>query len=964
MPNNFENFKAKIDETKTALVKDAKLPLNFNAFRNDVIDGAVKAKELTNNHSKSELPTNSLATSLGNVGEATGIGLVNALPSINDLPKDIEKLPLAVFNKKTLTEFGTSAGLGMVMRAVLPETGIIPLAVGGYFMVNFAIDAVKPLVSGWGKAWNAKSNQDIQNAANIISSGTDSFVANSAIGLAGFGLGYKGFEIGGKAILGDETFAKFDNAKNDFWTSNDSFVGKNLNKATDLISGKLKSIGHGLAKSKPEYSNDIANVTQSDLPIEEKLNAIKSMVKHYAHDQQNEAFYMIGAIGKDGVAHGFDRTLDLISQGEDPAQVSGKRIISDTTKIPSNTSSQNPIETINQAQKGDSLFSHHLDKTPKAQFDPQNITDLAGVAKQLMNSWSGEKQVIADVTDPQVGAVSQGLYPAEPLDPGYRPILPQLDDLRHQITDIQDLRVVQPIMDGVSRAVTQRGAYYLDQTSQDVWSLNKFGQQIYEGLKNAMIEKGKLSADDVNEILTMKNPSLFLVRSDGTDPIHGQPGQGPYTVPGIKGVISLDTVYVPRNMSDLTSLMANGIYGHELGHDQYGGILKFPQAIREEVIESSIKKAVGNDEYNKEITVPGVGKLTQGKLIEEIFKAQANENTADMWGAAWTGKNAGFSLGMLLQALRDSGKLESRTVYGQPLANEENPLGIEVHAIDKLRPIMIAQAMRILGKGDTLVNSQADALEAYAKANGKAGDYTWFQIKPKSPEMGSDVNPNYEESNQVNDTPGKPKTPPPSFSINEDLMNKAGRAIVEAQLTTPLSSLKGRTFNDILPDLASQVHRMADLGKIMADDIESGKNPSDFKFNTKDYTMNDVLGAGIDAATLLVSRGMDPLEANTKLNEFSGYIRNLYHTDNPGDPAINWQNPSLTKHAINIIKEHAVGKAFVGMGNFLDVNHADSQLGKSKMFNFLPLTAGASTSIKIDELMHQDSIKKQISGNQ
>ncbi len=980
MPNNFENTISQINGMKNTTIKDLSLTAALKNIK-DIKESSVAKidKVASSDTSKSDTTSfdkaknnnssdhNSLAKSFGNIGEVTGLGIADAFPSLKNLPSDIEKLPGKIFNKQTLTEFGSSAVMGLAMKAVLPESGIIPLAVGGYFMVNFALDGLKPIAKGWSKAWNAKNDSQVHDAANTISTGLDNFAGNTAIGLAGFSLGYKAFDLGGKMALGEDNMAKFTKAKDDFWTSNDSVVGRNLNKVSDYVSSKFKEIGRGFTKlNHTDYVNAIANASESDLSFDEKLDAIKTMVKHYAIDQQNEAFYMLGAIGKDGVPHGFEQTLDLISKGQDPSLLDGKKSISDTTNDSSpstDTKNENPIKAVQEATDGQNLFGDlKFDKSAKrGQYDAKNFSDLAAMAKKLMLSWTGEKQVIADVTEPQIGAVSQGLYPAEALGPGYRPILPQLVDLQRQITDINDLRVVQPIMDGVSRAVNQRGAYHLDQTSQDVWSLNRFGQQIYEGLKDAMVKKGKLTPAEVEDILTMKNPSLFLVRSDGTDPINGRHGQGPYTVPGIKGVISLDTVYVPRNMSELTSLMANGIYGHELGHDQYGGICKFPEAIREEVIVNSIKNALGSDEYNKEIDVPGIGKMQQGKLIEEIFKAQANENTADMWGAAWTGKNAGFSLGILLQALRDSGKLESRTVYGQPLANEENPLGIEVHAIDKLRPIMIAHAMRILGNGDSLVNSQADALEAYAKNSSKSGDYTWFELKPKAPTGSGDSAQLPANEAQGSGTSGNPTTPPPSFSINEELMNKAARAIVEAQLKTPLTSLKGRTFSDILPDLASQVHRMDDLGQSMAKAIEEGKSPDSLKFNVKDYTMNDVLGAGMDAATILVSHGMDAIEANTKLNEFSGYLRDLYHTDKPGDPSLTWQNPTITKQAIDAIKEHALGKAFIGVGNFLDVNN-NGVINNTpgKLFNFLPLTAGASTSIKVDELMGQHSLKQQI----
>lgn len=958
MGNNFENLNVQNNTSKV----NSKLYLS-TVTNNKAIDNT-NSQNKTNKNSANNT---SLASKLGNVGEATGIGIVDAVPTaIKDITKEFAN------PSQLISQVATSAAIGAIMKVALPESGIIPLAVGGYFMVNFGISALKPMIKGWGQAWDAKNHAQVHTATSTISSGLGAFGAGTAIGLAGFGLGYKAVDLGGKAILGVDGFKAFEDAKNNFWTSNDSSVGRVLNKSTNFVSSKFKSLGEKFSVKNSQYSDQISAVTtQPDLPIEEKLARIQNMVRHYARDQQNEAIYMLGMVGKDGVPHGFDRTINILSAGLDPTQVAAHDTIPTSngiTAIDKSLSGQGVNEAIGPSPEsikpGNANYGTKLtDKTTtksvtpniKSQYDVSVIKGLADASKQLMNRWTIEKQLITDVTQPQVATYYEGLYPPEPLPAGYRPVLPQIDSLRHQIQTPEDLQVVEPLLDGVSKAVSQRGAYNLDQTSKDVNSLNLFGQQIYEGLKKAMVEKGKLSPADVNNILTMKNPSLFLVRSDGTDPLQGQGGQGPYTVPGIHGVLSLDTVYVPRNMSELTSLMADGVYGHELGHDQYGGILKFPQDIREQVIAKTVTNSMTAADYNKPIDVPGVGQLPQGKLIEEIFKAQANENTADMWSSAWTGKNAGFSLGILLQALRGSGQLENRSVFGAPIASEENPLGIEVHAIDKLRPLMVAHAMKVLANKDPLVTSQADALIAYSKAASRPGDYTWFQLPDKS----SSGQTSYAVGQDGLVGGANPGTPPPSFSINEALLNNVANSVVEAQLKTPLSSLKGKTFSDILPNLSTQVQHMADLGHQIASAIETGKSPKDLKFNPAQYTMNDVLGAGIDAATELVSHGMNPLKANTMLNEFSGYLRDLYHTQKPGDVSKNWQSTSAyASDALGVIKQQALGKTFTGLGNLIDA--AATPIKPSNIIRWTPLTAGASTSLMVQELMNQEQTKRQM----
>ncbi|MBX9692496.1 MAG: hypothetical protein K2Z81_08935, partial [Cyanobacteria bacterium] len=109
--------------------------------------------------------------------------------------------------------------------------------------------------------------------------------------------------------------------------------------------------------------------------------------------------------------------------------------------------------------------------------------------------------------------------------------------------------------------------------------------------------------------------------------------------------------------------------------------------------------------------------MTKQDVLVNIAKGWADETFAD-WGAA--AESGQFSV------LGSTAKLSSKTVMGQELRSADNPLGIEVHPVEKLRPRYQAALIRALatakGGNDQLLLDWAGALERYSRDASKPGD--------------------------------------------------------------------------------------------------------------------------------------------------------------------------------------------------------------------------------------------------
>ncbi|MBS1992804.1 MAG: hypothetical protein JSS83_19940 [Cyanobacteria bacterium SZAS LIN-3] len=471
-----------------------------------------------------------------------------------------------------------------------------------------------------------------------------------------------------------------------------------------------------------------------------------------------------------------------------------------------------------------------------------NYSKLADMNRDAMKAWTNERILVEDAKEKWVGPVHAAITPSyKTMDPGY--ILPrnQMMRIASQIKTEEDLKAVLPNFSRFSMAAVQHISAGLSATASLKYQMDLVARETHTALVRNMVKAG-INPDNV---LRSKNPALFSISHDG--------GYGPHTIKQVDQAWNLDHVLYPRQMIDTRSVTASGIYQHELGHDQYGGILKFDQSIRDEVINRAITRGLGS-RANEQIFVPDHGYMSKQKLIEAIYKAQAEENTADIWGAAWTGHNTGGALGVLLQSVR-GGVLDN---FGQTAAKfkgPDNPFGFQLHAIDAMRPKIVAATMRARANGDTRVLDYADALDRYAAEASGPGDYVFRNM----------------------DNPAKTITVPRKDM--EDVIPH----LIDAQLHTPLTALQGRTFADILPDLPQNLAKMDNLADLIVDAVVKNKKPAEIPFDVSQYSIIQVFGAGLPAASRLVSPeiGMDAVQANTAVNKMSDYLRALYQDHDP-----------------------------------------------------------------------------------
>src|SRR5208283_5027283 len=129
------------------------------------------------------------------------------------------------------------------------------------------------------------------------------------------------------------------------------------------------------------------------------------------------------------------------------------------------------------------------------------------------------------------------------------------------------------------------------------------------------------------------------------------------------------------------------------------------------------------------------GAMKKSEFFTTLLKAEANENTADMFGSS-IDPNTGLSLAVLLASLRKTAKgepngpglLETRSMYGKDSVDPsmENKLGIEPHGIDRWRIKLAAETLRHLSNGSEGIAKYAQGLDELADTMSRPGtQYVW-----------------------------------------------------------------------------------------------------------------------------------------------------------------------------------------------------------------------------------------------
>lgn len=831
-------------------------------------------------------------------------GLVTAEGAVMTVPGAYHA---AVHDLTHPLEFGgkiaTAAGIGIAMKTLLPRTGVGKAVVGGVMGLYMVKDAAMPLIHAYSDAGSAKDMNAIHKAAQTMGDGLGAFAWDAYIGGK---VGMKAENITGRVMestMGTHKYAAFERAKVDFFSSDSSIVGRTLNKFVKPIDAMTDQI-HDRLTTKPETP---------EIPLEVAIKKAQEVREQNIATLGSANMHFKGMETADAKTLGFSQTIDLLEQGHDPRRLSAdeatrilgtQRGVADNVQTgtsapagevrvadqaitksivgpndfqgkgpndaPSGKSDggaetgkdvTSPANSGDTARPGDAAkpdlkadVKDGADPIPapaaatgkyttkaEQEVNVGNITKMAAMNTKEMAQWPDVRVAITDAVENALAPIHAATTPGyKPMDAGY--ILPrnQAVAIGRQIQSVKDLRYIDPLMSRFTTATNQHISQGLTETANLKQELDLFAREIHSTLVRNLVKAGI----DPNEVLRSKNPPVFAVMADG--------GAGPHTMRQIDGVWNLDHVLYPRNMVGTRSTTTSGIHGHEVGHDQYGGILKFEDSIRENVIKDAVRKGLG-DRANEKVNVPGHGEMTKADLIENILKAQADENTADIWGAAWTGHNGGGALGILLQSLRKGGQLETRNVFGKEFVADDNPMGFEVHGFDAIRPKIVAATMRARANGDQRVLDYAKALDRYSDEASRPGDYVFANM----------------------DKPGETVT-----IARKDLEDVIPH-LIDAQMNTPLPALKGKSFADILPDLPTNMAKMDTLADLMVDAVQKGKKPSDIPFDTQHYTITQVFGAGMPAALRLVGGGMDATEANAAVNTMSDYLRALYHENDP-----------------------------------------------------------------------------------
>jgi len=794
---------------------------------------------------------------LARLGVVTVEGAGYAVPGmLNAAVHDLTHLD------QTLGKAGMAVGIGVAMRVALPKAGAARAAAATAFTYFMARDAAVPVGKAFSDVWDAESHKEVNLAAQQMGDGLGLFAWDAYWGMKLAVAGERGTEKALRGIMGEKSFNRFEGVKSDFLGSDKFFFGRHLNRAGEAVNRGTTNLADALA-------GRVKVAEKPKMTFDEMMAKAKESGHEHDLYRANQSMHKHGVRTPDGKEVGYSESIDVWLAGKDPRRLTSTevrdvlRAQQEGFKFAENEGTpvaERPVtEAAGKGKDAPAAPTEVKGSTPElaarieAEVSPRSISELGQMAKKEMGKLDDQGQQVVDLVEGSIGPVHAAINPQhKALDPGYREWLNQMIALGNEVGgDTAKLQQVAPLFfRGRDAAIGQMSAD-LGPTGRNVHSLNMFSLEMYTGLKQRMTKAGI----DANEVLAAKNPPLNLVARDG--------GAGPHTIPEIQGVWDVDLVHWPRNMQDLRMLRA-GINGHENKHDQFGGILRFANSIREQVIGETVGKALG-DKATQMVEVPGFGQMSKQDLIVNILKAQANENTADIGGAAHTGPSGALALGVLLQGLRQGGKLETRNVFGKEMANAENPMGIEVHAMDVFRPKLVAEVLRQRAEGDPMILEYAKQLDAYAEAASRGGkDYVWAAI----------------------DHPGK------SITIPRAELDAVIPHLVRAQLNTPLEALQGKTYAEVLPHLPTEMKRMDALAEMMVDAVSNNRPLESLPFNTADYTMIQLQSAAMPAALRLMSKGMPAEKVNVEINRVSDYLELQFHKH--GDPHIDPLVPKVT----------------------------------------------------------------------
>ena len=901
----------------------------------------------------------------------------------------------------------TAFGIGM--RTLLPEAGAARAIVGTamtYFMVA---DLAKPLTRMLNEASGAKDMLGVHNAASTLGDGLGKFGVDTGVGI---GFGMLGEAGTGAILRGTASGRSFDAWKDAKWgvgknadvapsiagtenttgTAAESLLASRKGMPFDQKMAAIREAGQNGSMVGPlepsqvdvglvnnlqgkldvslkaekvyrshEFSTkiddllsntDVAAAEAAAKPGSGMLTEAQQAVRNMTGDATGEPLKTVGTTAGeqipfqpgDGAKTG-DTTKAPTGQDTTIPTTTGDQTGTTSTEAKTPTDAKTPTEAKAPTTDATIAPTDAVVGPPRkpGEMSAEDLGKMAVAVRTEASKWTKQDMQIAqakeDVAGPLIGTMREG---KAPLDQGHFNNNQMLLDLNGQIKTLDDARQALPLLDHFRTANQQLEIAH----SGDGHGLSQINHlnQYARSIQAFML--GRLDALGIpRDVIRGSNAPLFSIRDSD--------GAGPYTIPAIKGVSDAAVVNYPREYSGMEGVHVPGVYPHELGHDLvFGDLLRFPAELRdkiltEDVIGAAMKKAGIEDTI---IEVPGSpnGTMKKSEFFAALLKAEANENTADMFGTS-IDPNTGLSLAVLLGSLRKPagdprgpGSLETRSMYGNDFvdANMGNTLGIEPHGIDRWRIKLTAQTLREISGGDKSVNAHADQLDSMATAMSRPGDqYVWANM----------------------DQQGK------FVAIPQKEWDAIIPHLVKAQLDTPLEALQGHRLRDLSPNMVEVFKRVDTLSTSMAEAALKSSSTVE-GFDKANYHIEDVFSAGLSgwrkAVELNAAQGnkipADVLMA--RINKLSEGLRAHYVDDVPEAAltgATTEATHSTAKPADAAIPQHGfmakttgrVQEAAPGIIDFA------SKWGAPTTFGYAGARLGGSLGNSVQDLMEHKKIQ-------
>ncbi len=771
-------------------------------------------------------------------------------------------------------KMGTAAAMGAGIRLLVPQAGAARAVVGTIFTYMMVKDAAMPVVGAWQQVSDDKSLANIHAAATQMSDGLGLFAVDMAAGLP---IGLAADKLTGLALTKTATGQRFETWKEGLYNGAAEKIGI-LKPRTD-VSGKQMSMEDQL-KSIKDGTNG------KPLTIDEKMKLIRDNLDH-SHGLPRNLTPDAEAAFKAYLEHKRWHKNDMPNQidqllGENVAKADGavKAPTPDLAKVskfklvepqapeaggakPGGTKpggSDTPVKTGDPA-----IVDKPAAPAPKPlSKDAQTVQQMAATMRDLAAETTEIQMKIDNFKESVQSPLTQTMRTGKPpLDEGHFANNKALVDLTSQIQTPEHMQQAGFLLEHHRVANVQMG---IPKVMPEIVDLNQYSRSVHKNLMDLLVKNGI----NPENVLRGTNSPIFLIFDSS--------GSGPYTIPAIKGVTDTAVVVLPREYKQMLGVHVSGVYAHELGHDLiYGDLLRFPESLREHVLRQDVvaaaMKAKGIADSN--VDIPGVGQMKKSDFFTKLLLAEANENTADIFGTA-IDPNTPLSLATLLGSLRkpladapkgSPGPLETRSMYGKEFVAEGNPLGIEPHGIDAWRVKLGAEVLRQLSNNNSKIVAHAAKLDALAESLRRPGDnYVWASM----------------------DNQGK------FVSIPVKEWDAIIPGIVKAQLETPLPALNNRMLRDVYPDMNKIFPKVDNLAEQMAQSARSG-DQNVKGFDKAGHGIEDVYSAGLSGWMKALAQNPEagkpghipPDVLLGRINGLSQNLTSLYRGDNflPATPA-------------------------------------------------------------------------------